>query len=115
FIGTPAMNLVSGPVVTESPTRVTGGTQVGFRPLHAVVTPLGEQARGGEDTLQLDGIVEYTELLGDDVLVTITGVWGQAHVLRGAAVAPLAEGTAVEIRVPAARLHWFDAQGRRCR
>jgi multiple sugar transport system ATP-binding protein len=62
FIGSPAMNLVRGPVVGAGGDRVVAG----FRPEHLQV------ANGARGELSLTGRVEVVEYLGNEQLVHLT-------------------------------------------
>ena len=112
FIGSPAMNLISGTVrdgVFEAEgVRVPGVPASGHRPIVLGVRPedLGVADSGGGHA---DGSVYARELTGEAVLVTVT-VGGQLLVARGPRQLRLQAGQAASLRLDPSRIHLFDAQ-----
>ena len=117
FIGSPPMNLLRGDVQADGSFRV--GTQslplpaaaprdgtllLGARPEHtAIVAP-------GSDALAWPMQVDVLEMLGAERLV-YGRIGGEPFTLRidGTLVPPRA-GETIGVRVPAERMHWFDAE-----
>jgi ABC-type sugar transport system ATPase subunit len=98
LIGSPAMNLVPAAELDDGRSSVI----LGFRPEHVRVGPL-------PDGVGFDAGVEVVEYLGDDQLV---------HLVRNGtplmAKLPVEErvrqGERLELSVPQAKLHRFDAE-----
>lgn len=124
FMGTPPMNLVRADARRSRRTTrlhgpgLRGGImantlpeeiEVGWRPGHAELQE-GEDRHDGFDGMVLTGTIEVEELLGDEILVTVDGLWGRAGILRPAGANGIAVGDPVTIRVPQQRLHLFDGR-----
>jgi len=94
FIGTPPMNTFPGELVGRS------GVVGGIRPEHAVIASDGE----------IPATVELVEHLGHERHVMTRTDDGHELIVRQGAEAPVpALGEALRIRVPAERIHCFDA------
>ena len=108
FIGAPPMNLLS---VAGLPAGTVEGVPalaatVGFRPEDIV---LGGATSGG---LRLDAIVDGAEPVGAESFLYCTAA-GQRIVVRVPGRSAAQAGEALAVSVPAAKLHWFDKDGRR--
>jgi multiple sugar transport system ATP-binding protein len=97
FIGSPKMNLVTGPMADK-----LGATTIGVRPEHVAVS-----ATEGEWI----GTVSVAEHVGSDTFlyVTVDGI-GDVTV-RAAGEVGLKEGARVHLTPEAGRVHRFDKQG----
>jgi multiple sugar transport system ATP-binding protein len=114
FVGSPPMNIIGGTVsdgvfrcaagaIDVPATAPRGDVQIGFRPEAAVLTDPTDAA----GTLQL--AVYAAEPLGNEMIVAFKIGDGFLNV-RTPADAPIAVGQNYGIRVPSARLHFFDSQ-----
>jgi multiple sugar transport system ATP-binding protein len=101
FIGSPAMNVVPASVIGGAG---TSGQLLGFRPEHV------EPASGpGGDGASFEAVVEVVEYLGDELLVHLRV--GDEPVLAKLGVDQRVHiGDRGYFRVPAAKLHRFDAE-----
>jgi len=108
FIGTPQMNMVSGPEVTQFQSALSvpipSGGYLGLRPESLTLTSAGAG--------QLEARVELVEALGAETLVYVSTVGGTQLVARQNTRTPPRVGDAVGVRVDAAAAHLFDSQGR---
>ncbi|MEW6704117.1 MAG: ABC transporter ATP-binding protein [Pseudomonadota bacterium] len=104
FIGTPQMNVMACDELPLLADRVPAAAYVGVRPEDL---RLAQPERG-----LIAAQVELVEALGSETLVHLHTRQGAQFVLRQAARTRLARGEAVGVEVDAARLHWFDSQGR---
>lgn len=108
FLGSPPMNLLrlpAGGAVLRSGDDRLRPVQVGWRPAHGEL--VGPAAPGGPG-LWLEAVTQLVELLGEEVIVTIRGPWGEAKVLRPAAQPVPTPGEEVTVHVPPDRVHRFD-------
>ncbi|MDD2867583.1 sn-glycerol-3-phosphate ABC transporter ATP-binding protein UgpC [Neomegalonema sp.] len=109
FIGAPPMNLVdpaSAELVGPIP---AGAATLGFRPEDAILD--GFASEGG---LKIRAILDGVEPVGaESYLHAHAPAGGARMIVRTAGRARMEPGTALEIRAPAEKLHWFDAAGRR--
>ena len=99
FIGSPAMNLVPGPVVDGGGSNVI----VGFRPEHL---RLGSAAGG----ITFDARVEVVEYLGDEQLVHMVRD-GTPLLAKLPVEEHVSQGQELVLSVSADKLHQFDAAG----
>jgi len=101
FIGSPAMNVVPASVIGGAG---TSGQLIGFRPEHV------EPASGpGGDGASFEAVVEVVEYLGDELLVHLRV--GDEPVLAKLGVDQRVHiGDRGYFRVPAEKLHRFDAE-----
>ncbi len=103
FVGSPAMNLLPGPVAGEA-----AGVVAGIRP--ELLRPAAESTGG----IVLDVLAEVVEPLGSDVFVHGVTDGGDAVVARLAGSAQVSPGERVALTVPAGEVHLFDeASGER--
>jgi sn-glycerol 3-phosphate transport system ATP-binding protein len=100
FIGSPPMNFLAAP---------EGGTaaRLGVRPEHLALGPAGAGLASGR--------VRFAEALGAETLVHVALDGGGEATVRIEGRASAAEGEAVGVSADPARLHRFDAGGRRLR
>jgi multiple sugar transport system ATP-binding protein len=100
FIGSPRMNLIEGPEATRH-----GATTLGIRPEH---TRLSRTEGPWQGTV---GVAEH---LGSDTFLHVHGVPGcDPFTVRAGGEIDLSHGDPVFLTPDPARLHRFDAQGRR--
>ncbi len=109
FIGTPQMNMVSGPDVAQFSsglsTPIPSGGYVGLRPESLTLSAPG----GG----QLNARVELVEALGAETLVYVSTESGTQLVARQNNTRDLPKvGDAVGIQIDRSAAHLFDAQGK---
>ena len=98
FIGSPAMNLVPGPVVGAG----GQGVVVGFRPEHMAL------GNGQADGLRFDATVDVVEYLGNENLVHL--VRDEAQLIALLPVeARVSEGESIALSVPNEKVYRFDA------
>ncbi len=117
FIGAPAMNFLD--VETqEGAVRhagaalggivpLTGAVRLGIRPEHLVITDEG----AGD----MDVRVDLRESLGGDSYLYVSTPGGVRMVVRADGDTDLAAGARIGLRLPAARVHLFGANGRTLR
>jgi multiple sugar transport system ATP-binding protein len=123
FIGTPPMNLVSGRLVAGRPPRfeAAGGISLALEdrcgaalagaPERAVLLGIRPEdlarAPGAADGATLETRVELVELLGGEGLVHLTA--GPVELTARIPAPVPAAGEAFAVRLPADRIHFFDA------
>ncbi|MGN6379026.1 MAG: ABC transporter ATP-binding protein [Gaiellales bacterium] len=98
FVGSPAMNLVPGPVIGNGPDVIAG-----IRP------ELLRLADGGSDGFRLELVAEVVEPLGSDVFVHGTA-GGEEFVARLPGTAQVAVGERVALEVDRSHVHLFDRE-----
>lgn len=115
FIGSPPMNLMPGQTDSAAfssggqtlplpaPAPRTGALLLGVRPEHAEIRDDGLWAMQ----------VEMVEMLGAERLVYCRLGEALFTVRLDGTLRPPAPGDTIRVHVPAAQLHWFDADGRR--
>ena len=100
FIGSPRMNLIEGPEAARE-----GATTLGIRPEHLRLS----RSEG-----PWEGTVGVSEHLGSDTFLHIHGISGcDPFTVRASGEVDLRHGDAVFLTPDRARLHRFDAEGRR--
>ena len=109
FIGTPQMNMVSGPDVAQFETGlnapIPSGGYLGLRPESLTL--------GAAGTGQVQGRVELVEALGAETLVYVTTPSGTQLVARQNNARTLPRvGESVGLQIDAAAAHLFDSHGR---
>jgi multiple sugar transport system ATP-binding protein len=100
FIGSPAMNLVAGGVISAAG---SSGQIVGFRPEHVRLRD------GNPDSVRITAPVDVVEYLGDEQLVHFS-VKDQLLLAKLPVEPRIAAGSNVELTIPRDRLHLFDAE-----
>jgi multiple sugar transport system ATP-binding protein len=107
FIGTPQMNMVSGPDVDQFKGAlgipVPEGGYLGVRPESLTLTATG----GGH----VQARVELVEALGAETLVYVSTARGTQLVARQSTHTPPRVGDTVEVQIDATAAHLFDAKG----
>jgi ABC-type sugar transport system ATPase subunit len=98
FVGSPAMNLVPGPMVGQA-----AGVIVGVRP------ELLRLADTGSNGMRLDIVAEIVETLGSDVYVHGTAV-GETIVARLPGNVQVSPGERVSLTVAPSEVHLFDRE-----
>ncbi|HXE56412.1 MAG TPA: TOBE domain-containing protein, partial [Gemmatimonadales bacterium] len=113
FVGVPGMNLVAGAAMGAFLGDGLAVSVPGIPPEAAVLGVRPEQVTlAAPGTGHADGAVEAVERLGSETLVHVRTLAGRiAARLPGLVDAKV--GDAVAVRFDEARLHWFDAEGRR--
>jgi len=109
FIGTPQMNMVSGPDVAQFEAGLSApipsGGYLGLRPESLTL--------GAAGTGQVQGRVELVEALGAETLVYVTTPSGTQLVARQNNARTLPRvGESVGLQIDAAAAHLFDSHGR---
>ena len=109
FIGTPQMNMVSGPDVAQFEAGlnapIPSGGYLGLRPESLTL--------GAAGTGQVQGRVELVEALGAETLVYVTTPSGTQLVARQNNARTLPRvGESVGLQIDAAAAHLFDSHGR---
>jgi len=109
FIGTPQMNMVSGPDVAQFEAGlnapIPSGGYLGLRPESLTL--------GAAGTGQVQGRVELVEALGAETLVYVTTPSGTQLVARQNNARTLPRvGDSVGLQIDAAAAHLFDSHGR---
>jgi len=115
FIGAPAMNFLdvaardassvayAGHAISAPP-GAAGAARIGIRPEHVVIRPVGE------GNIDLD--VTLRETLGGDAYLYARTEAGDTLVIRAEGDTVLDAGARIGADLPAARLHFFAADGR---
>ena len=107
FIGTPQMNMVSGPDVDQFKGAlgipVPEGGYLGVRSESLILTATG----GGH----VQARVELVEALGAETLVYVSTARGTQLVARQSTHTPPRVGDTVEVQIDATAAHLFDAKG----
>jgi multiple sugar transport system ATP-binding protein len=131
FIGSPAMNFVSGEVGEDAGRLVFRGEgvvlplpddlrrhladdrklQSGFRPQHLEVVT---DAASGDPRYLMDGTVEFVEHMGVEKFLHV-GVSGQRLIARAEGTLAVEPGDRIRLRVPPERVHLFNAAGHNVR
>ena len=113
FIGSPPMNLLTvadGKLADGSAVKVATparATTLGFRPEDA-----GIAGKGTAGALTLDAVVEAVEPVGAESFLYCAAA-GARIVVRVAGRSIAEIGDKLTITAPAAKLHWYDAAGKR--
>jgi ABC-type sugar transport system ATPase subunit len=102
FVGTPAMNLLAGPVAALD---VPADRTAGIRPQDLQADPAGP----------LEARVDLVEPRGHDAIVHLTARGLEAPLVMVTGGSGPERGSLVRLSVPPGRLHLFDASGRRLR
>lgn len=108
FIGAPPMNLVKPAAAEILGAAPSGAVTLGFRPEDVLLD--GSAPEGG---MRLRAVLDGVEPVGAESYLHAHGAEGARMILRAPGRARLEPGTELEIRAPAEKLHWFDAQGKR--
>ncbi|MFO1131206.1 MAG: ABC transporter ATP-binding protein [Hyphomicrobiales bacterium] len=98
FIGSPKMNLVSGPFAAKY-----NAATVGIRPEHIAIVPQGGDA---------NGTITLTEHLGSDSFLHVDAGDAGRLTVRAPGDYEGRPGTPVALRFDPTRLHRFDSQGK---
>ncbi|MDD9908151.1 MAG: sn-glycerol-3-phosphate ABC transporter ATP-binding protein UgpC [Ahrensia sp.] len=104
FIGSPAMNVFSAGGNVQGLTLDQSASYIGCRPEHLEILPSGQG--------QLNATVRAKEQLGGESLLYLALPGGGQLVARVDGDDDTQSGTEIGLRIPEARLHQFDADGR---
>jgi multiple sugar transport system ATP-binding protein len=125
FIGSPAMNFLTGCIASLQDEQADVALDAGFSTRLKLVAPAAQGQRvtlgirpehiaivESADAAQLSGVAEVVELLGSDTFIHVDSAGGMIAIRAGGGNRPH-RGDAIHICAPPARSYLFDSDGAR--